>query len=231
MKLTISYNWEFRINDYKNDEDTQKIFAIKDFIGDMCTFMAAKIRSSVSSVNFENFHKGFARLIRKAIFGVDENGSIKNEHHMTKNNMFITNVDIQCVEPVDEKTKESLKDTVTLAIEITTKNQEEDAKRIAEKISQESYAALQRLQIEYASKAENCRKGLLEYQAESNSIQETGGKNSEAKAKTEADLIRAEASVKLTMLNAECTNMTADSINAREESAFKSKYSLLLKIF
>jgi len=33
------------------------------------------------------------------------------------------------VEPIDQRTKLSLKETVTMAIEITTKTQEEDARR------------------------------------------------------------------------------------------------------
>ena len=39
------------------------------------------------------------------------------------NNLWISNVDIQNVEPVDPKTRISLQKTVTQAIEITTKKQ------------------------------------------------------------------------------------------------------------
>lgn len=45
----------------------------------MCNTMAAKVRSAVASVPFENFHKSSAKLIRKSIFGVDEKGKIGNE--------------------------------------------------------------------------------------------------------------------------------------------------------
>lgn len=120
LMLKLSYNWHFNV-DKTSEEDSQKIFSIKDFIGDMCTIMAAKIRSSVAGVNFENFHKSFARLIRVSIFGQDADGKVKDQYVIEKNGLVITNVDIQQVEPVDSKTKQSLKETVSLAIEITTK--------------------------------------------------------------------------------------------------------------
>lgn len=71
-----------------------KIFNVRDFIGDMCNLMAAKVRSAVASVYFDTFHKTSAKVIRKAIFGIDSNGKINNSYCMTKNNLHITNVDI-----------------------------------------------------------------------------------------------------------------------------------------
>ena len=48
--------------------------------------------------------------------------------------MIITNVDIVFVEPVDPQTRASLKETVSMAIEMTTKQQEENAKREFDKV-------------------------------------------------------------------------------------------------
>jgi len=92
--------------------------------------MSSKVRAAVSGVSFESFHKSSARLIRTAVFGLhDGTTKIKDEFFFSKNNLVITNVDIQMVEPIDQRTKLSLKETVTMAIEITTKTQEEDARR------------------------------------------------------------------------------------------------------
>lgn len=52
---------------------------------------------------------------------MDENGKINDRFYFNSNNLIVTNVDIQKVEPVDEKTKQSLQKSVTLAIEITTR--------------------------------------------------------------------------------------------------------------
>ena len=42
---------------------------MKDFIGDMCNILASKVRAAVAGVEFEEFHKTSAKLIRKSIFG------------------------------------------------------------------------------------------------------------------------------------------------------------------
>ena len=151
FRLKVSYNWHFRI-DRKDPEDSAKIFAVKDFIGDLCNIMASKVRSAVAGADFDTFHKTSARLLRKAVFGVDENNKIRGELHLSKNNLVITNVDIQSVEPVDDNTRESLQKTVTLAIEITTKRQEAFARHNAEKLEQEARGELQKLKIEDESK-------------------------------------------------------------------------------
>jgi len=77
------------------------IFNVKDFIGDMCNLMASKVRSAVASVDFDTFHKTSARLIRRAIFGVNDKDKINKELVLPKNNLVIFNVDIKNVEPVD----------------------------------------------------------------------------------------------------------------------------------
>jgi len=56
--------------------------------------MASKIRSAVAAVDFDTFHKTSARLIRKAIFGVDKDLKINSEFVNIKNNLVVFNVDI-----------------------------------------------------------------------------------------------------------------------------------------
>ncbi len=52
-------------------EESSKIFNVKDFIGDLCNLMASQVRSAVAGVDFDTFHKTSAKLIRRAVFGVD----------------------------------------------------------------------------------------------------------------------------------------------------------------
>lgn len=184
LKIKLSYNWHFEVD--KNDpKSAEKLFSIKDFIGDMCTIMAARIRSTVAGVNFENFHKSFAKLIRTTIFGLDEKGKVNQKFVIEKNGLNITNVDIQQVQPVDIKTQKSLDETVSLAIEITTKSQEEEARRSSERTKQEAEGELERLNITYQSRAEESRKKLLELEADSIEIKNSGKANAEAKALAE----------------------------------------------
>ena len=62
---------------------------------------------------------------RVAVFGTDaETGSRpQSELRFTANNCVVTSIDIRSVEPVDQKTRDSLQQSVTLAIEITTQSQ------------------------------------------------------------------------------------------------------------
>lgn len=94
LQIKLAYNWYFRVEDKSDKSQAEKIFSIKDFIGDMCTIMAAKIRGSVAAVTFDNFHKRFAKLIRSSVFGLDSQGKVKDEYFMSKNNLVVTNIDI-----------------------------------------------------------------------------------------------------------------------------------------
>lgn len=100
LRLQLSYNWEFKV-DKTDIEQTKKIFQVKDFVGDLCNLMANQVRSAVAAVDFDTFHKTSARLIRKSIFGVTNDGKINEFLLYEKNNLQLTNIDIQNVEPVD----------------------------------------------------------------------------------------------------------------------------------
>jgi hypothetical protein len=64
--------------------------------------MANQVRSAVAAVDFDTFHKTSAKLIRKCIFGVNAEGKINDFLLYEKNNLQLTNIDIQNVEPVDQ---------------------------------------------------------------------------------------------------------------------------------
>jgi len=110
--------------------------------------MASIIRGAVATVDFDTFHKTSARLIRKSVFGVDQDNKIKGEYLLANNNAVVTSVDIQSVEPVDENTKENLQKTIALAIEITTKRQESIARHNAEKLAQDARGKLEKMMID-----------------------------------------------------------------------------------
>ena len=39
------------------DEDSYKIFAVPDFVGDACKAIASRVRGAVAGVQFDDFHK------------------------------------------------------------------------------------------------------------------------------------------------------------------------------
>jgi len=111
------------------------------------------------------------------------------------NNLMITSVDIQSVEPVDQRTRESLSRSVQLAIEITTKSQEANAQQQAQRIEQRAKGELERQKIQDETDSEDEKKKLLVLQAESAVVESTGTSMAEAKARAEAMEIEVTAAV------------------------------------
>ena len=109
--------------------------------------MASRVRGAVAEMTLSQFHKNSARTIRLAVMG-EKNGKIGDKYLFENNLLAITNVDIKNIFTKDESTKEKLQVTVNLAIELTTRSQEEENKREAEKRDQEAKSLLQRKVIE-----------------------------------------------------------------------------------
>lgn len=196
LNLTLAYNWEFKV-DKTNQEESDKLFCIRDFVGDACKAMASRIRGVVSTVNFETFHKHSTEIItvKGGIFSKkDENGETK-PFHFKSNNLYITNLDIQSIDPVDEDTRRSLQKSVNLSFEIQTKSQEAQAKHQAARLEQESLGQLERLRIQDEIISTQATKKLLQLQAESESVKTTGIAIAQARAKAEAAQIEGETEV------------------------------------
>eukprot|EP01100_Stratorugosa_tubuloviscum_P008165 TRINITY_DN33_c0_g1_i5.p1 TRINITY_DN33_c0_g1~~TRINITY_DN33_c0_g1_i5.p1 ORF type:complete len:840 (-),score=524.71 TRINITY_DN33_c0_g1_i5:245-2764(-) len=211
LALQLAYNWHFEIG-RKNEDNTEafKLFNVSDFVGDACKALASRIRGAVASATFDSFHRNSAELIRVAVFGNDS-ANPKAKLIFQANNMCITNVDIQSVEPVDQRTRDSLQKAVQLAIEITTKSQEAAARHEAERLEQEARGRLQRQRIEDESKAEQARKDLLQLQANSAVVEVTGQATAEARARCDAAEIEAKAAVKQSELRAQATKIRAEA--------------------
>jgi major vault protein len=229
LQLQLSYNWYFKTSKGSSD----KLFQVPDFVGDACKAMASNIRGAVASVAFDEFHKFSARLIRKAVFGTDENGKINKEFQFGANDLCITNIDIQSVEPVDQRTRDSLQKSVQLAIEITTKSQEAAARHEAERVEQEARGRLERQKIQDEAEAEKARKDLLQLQAASAAVESTGQATAEAKARSEAAQIEGQSAVTLASLKAESSkilnenDLDAETARQQAEIEYRTRMDLL----
>eukprot|EP01126_Amoeba_proteus_P027920 TRINITY_DN2762_c0_g2_i1.p1 TRINITY_DN2762_c0_g2~~TRINITY_DN2762_c0_g2_i1.p1 ORF type:complete len:848 (-),score=185.69 TRINITY_DN2762_c0_g2_i1:144-2624(-) len=196
LSLKLCYNWHFDVpRDNKEQVLASTLFSVPDFIGDFCKAIASRIRGNVAQKSFDDFHKYSAKLICTAVFGVDENGNLRNTLRFRANNLVITNIDIQSVEPVDSKTRDALQKSVQLAIEITTKSQEASARHEAERREQEARAELERQKIDDEAAAEAARRGLLELQTKSMIVESTGSATAEEQARSAALKIEGEARV------------------------------------
>jgi major vault protein len=221
LQIQLSYNWYFDV-DRHDEQAAIKMFQVPDFVGDACKAIASRVRGAVAGVKFDEFHRNSARIIRQAVFGTGEEGRIRDEFRFRANNLVITNIDIQSVEPVDERTLDSLQKSVQIAIQITTDAQEAAARRDAERIEQEAKARLERQAIVDRGAAEAERKKLLELQAENVAIEATGQATAEARAKAQAARIQGEIAVNLAQQDAEAARIRQEAelaqLTARQEA-------------
>jgi len=209
LSLKLAYNWYFEV-DRGSQESGAAIFRVPDFVGDACKAIASRVRGAVAAVSFDKFHKNSAEIIKSAVFGIDsKTGDSRNKFHFSSNNLVITNIDIQSVEPVDQRTRDALQKSVQLAIEITTKSQEASARHDAERIEQEARGRLERQKISDEAEAEKARTELLQLQAQSAAVEATGQATAEAKARAEAAQIEGEAAVRGAELKAQSTKIRA----------------------
>lgn len=219
LSLQLSYNWHFGIKDKTSEEEAAKIFSVPDFVGDACKAIASRVRGAVAQVQFDDFHKNSARIIRSSVFGFDDKNKVRNEFTFPQNSLNITSIDIQSVEPVDQRTRDALQKSVQLAIEITTNSQEAAARHEAERLEQEAKGRLERQKISDEAEAEKSRKELLELQAHSAAVESTGQAKAEAQSRAEAARIEGEAAVDQAKLKAQAMKIEAESELQRLTSA------------
>jgi len=221
LSLKLSYNWVFEV-DRRSQDSAAQLFSVPDFIGDFGKAIASRVRGHVAQQSFDNFHKSSADIIKKAVFGEG-----KNRFHFKANNLVITNVDIQSVEPVDSRTRDALQKSIQLAIEITTKSQEASARQEAERREQAARGRLDRQKIEDEAEAEKARRMLLQLQAQCAAVESTGHATAEAKARAEAAKIEGEAGVKQAEMKSNATKVRSETslkiLKSEQESEITHK--------
>ncbi|KAM4829160.1 major vault protein isoform 2-T2 [Thomomys bottae] len=212
LQLQLAYNWHFEVKNQNDPRETTKLFSVPDFVGDACKAIASRVRGAVASVSFDDFHKNSARIIRTAVFGFEiseAKGSDvglpvpRDRAIFPQNGLVVSSVDVQSVEPVDQRTRDALQRSVQLAIEITTNSQEAAAKHEAQRLEQEARGRLERQKILDQSEAEKARRELLELEAMSMAVESTGNAKAEAESRAEAARIEGEGSVMQAKLKAE----------------------------
>uniref|UniRef100_A0A4W5PM66 Major vault protein n=1 Tax=Hucho hucho TaxID=62062 RepID=A0A4W5PM66_9TELE len=186
LQLQLSYNWYFDLKSPADPSQAAALFSVPDFVGDACKAIASRVRGAVASVQFDDFHKNSNRIICSSVFGFDDKLAVRPSLRFHQNSLVISSVDIQSVEPVDQRTRDSLQKSVQLAIEITTNSQEAAARHEAERLEQEARGRLERQRITDQAEAERTRKELLELEALSAAVESTGAATAEAQSRAEA---------------------------------------------
>ncbi|CAF0991889.1 unnamed protein product [Adineta ricciae] len=227
LSLQLSYNWHFQVVDRADAKESDKLFSVPDFVGDAAKAIASRIRGAVAGTQFDDFHKNSAQIIRAAVFGFDAHQHVRDQFIFPQNNLVITSIDIQSVEPVDQRTRDALQKSVQLAIEITTNSQEAAAKHEASRREQEAKGLLERQRIKDEADAEEVRKQLLELQALSAAVESTGQAKAEAQSRAESARIEGEAAVEQARLKAEATRIEAEAELLRLKLAREAEIKFL----
>ncbi|XP_019849395.1 PREDICTED: major vault protein-like [Amphimedon queenslandica] len=210
LKIAVSMNNEFRV-ERGNPESEAMLFSVPDFIGFACREVASKVRGKVASIPFEQFHKHSADIITAAVFGKNADGEVNEEVIFTANNLVITNIDIQSIEPIDHHMRDSLSKSVQMAIEISTKSIERSAQHEAQRTEQKAKGELERQKLQNEKEAEEARKELLELQAVAAAVESTGQAKAEAQAQAERLLIEGQSAIELAKLKAEATRIEMEA--------------------
>jgi len=195
LRVELSYNWKFIVKDEQDNEENAKLFAVEDFIGDLCKAVSSHVRAAVSQVPFDEFHKTSAKLIRKSVFGVDENNKVRDEYYFPENNLTLTGIDIRSIEPEDPKTREALQKSIQLSIEITAKAQEAIARHQQNTLEQQAKGRLERQRLVDQAEAEESNKTFMQVQADNRAVETAGQARAIASSKAEMLKIAAKAAV------------------------------------
>jgi len=211
LELKLCYNWNFQITKECEENEKHMVFSVRDFVGDTCKNIASRVRGAVARVSFEEFHKNSSTIIRESVFGTGAEGDVGGSLLFSQNLLEITNVDIQSVAPVEQRTRDALQKSVQLAIEIGTSSQEALANHEAQKEEQIANGNLQRQLIQGQVTSEAERKELVTLKARTASARATGQARADANAQADATLIRAKCSVVQAQKKAEALKIRSEA--------------------
>ncbi|GFR87232.1 major vault protein-like [Elysia marginata] len=210
LRIQLSFNNYFEVNK-ADEESAKKIFSVPDFIGFACRQLGSRIRARVALTTFDEFHRFSALIIQAAVFGPHEAGEPARVLRFSANNLVISGVDVQSIEPVDVKMRDSLSKSVQLAIEIATKSIEAAASHEAAREEQIAQGQLERQKLVTERESEKERAKLYELKAQAAAVESTGQAKAEAQAQAERLLIEGQSHIEVARLEAEAANIEHNS--------------------
>lgn len=175
--LHLSYNGHF-VYDRETD-DPAMFFSIEDFIGIACKTIASRIRGTVSSIPYNEFHHNYSAIIKQACFG--RHGYFQFD----ENNFRIKECDVKNQYIADVEIREKLKSNTSLAIELKTRANELKYELQRKMIEEESKGKLILQKLKDETRAASAQINLQKLKSESDAIQEVGEKIAHARAQTE----------------------------------------------
>lgn len=226
LQIQMAFNNHFEF-ERGNKESEMSIFSVPDFIGNACRQIGSRIRGAVAQVQFDEFHRHSAQVIQVAVFGHDEDGNIRSRLKLPMNNLIISSIDIQSIEPVDVKMRESLTKSVQLAIEISTSSIEAAASHEAARNEQVAQGELERQKLSNEKASEHERSKLLDLQAITAAVESTGQATAEAQAQAERIIIECESEIEGARLKAEAEEIEHYSMLETQQKTRKEELAYI----
>jgi major vault protein len=167
LSIRVRYQWRFK---YTQGGDTEKIFAVSDFIGLATETIGSIIRSECAKHKFEKLHSDATNLIEKAVFGD------KESYLFEENGLEVIGIDIKRILPKDKEIAHKLNEAIKSNMEV-----------FVDKIRQQAQLEAEREKIKAQKDIEDEREALIEIQQKNFRTEKIG------KAKIEAEAVVAEA--------------------------------------
>lgn len=220
-RLKIKYAANNKFDYTLGDASTEKqLFAVPDYIGFACRNIASRIRGRVARTSFDEFHRYSTRIVKEAVFGVNDDDVVRTSLTFPENNMSVTNIDVQSIEPVDTQMRDSLLKSVQLAIEISTQSVERAAAHEARRHEQTAKGNLEKNKLSNEKAAEAARMNLYELRAETAAVESSGQAKAEAEAQAEKSLIEGHMAIEAATLKAKALEIEE---NAKLETLEKQR--------
>jgi len=140
-----------------------------------------------------------------------------------ENKLTITNIDIQSVEPVDAKTRDSLVKSVQLAIEITTKSQEAQARQEAKREEQQAKGELEIQKLKDDQEAEKLRQQFIQLETKTKIVEQAGEATANAQAEAKAKEIEAQTAVQKSYFESQANKIRHQAIIAMKKKRQEAK--------
>ncbi|OWF45014.1 major vault protein-like isoform X2 [Mizuhopecten yessoensis] len=224
LRIQLAFNNHFEF-ERGNRESELSIFSVPDFIGNACRQIGSRIRGAVAQVHFDEFHRHSAQVIKTAVFGPNIEGGLDSHLKFPMNNLVISSIDIQSIEPVDVKMRDSLSKSVQLAIEISTSSIEAAASHEAARNEQVAQGHLERQKLDNEKASEQERSKLLELQAIAAAVESTGQATAEAQARAERIIIECESEIQSARLKAKAEEIEHYAQQETQEMLRKQELS------
>ena len=219
LSLKLSYRWVFELKE-KTQAEGNKLFKVRDFIGDTCKSIASRIRGAVAGKTFEVFHMHSSDIIRNAVFRKRRSEDTLSELRFPINNLVITSVDVLSVKPVDKLTKDCLKKSITMAIEITTDQYKMKAEQQSALQKQQAAGLLEMQRVSDQVEAERAFSSLRTLEASSLVIAKSGKMVADASAAAHSRKIELQSELEV----AELEVQAEETLEGNERTLLEEEY-------